>query len=297
MNISKAMNTYFSLKKTSPKINNLFSRTEQYFLHRGANTGENSFSRIYIRADTRKVEIRRKYQTLPEFFADTFSFWDYLFLVCNFVINGYNKMCLSYAISYELEQKSSSKIDKNNKKVKHLNLSKINDIESKDKINPKKLKTNKNKSDTNSEVIETNISNCEQLNKIENKTIDKKENYFRKRTKDKFGSGFCLSFEYIWNKINVCKCNCCSNCCQCLKKNNFYYKNADILNQKLDIIYYIKTLDNLKTKINYYYKIPTIKLNYFEPEEDIFYGYNTDKGFYTLNKKNESSIKKNIEKK
>ena len=85
------MNEYFESdeylffpEKTSPKINNLFSRTEQYFLHRGANTGENSFARIYIRADTRKVEIRRKYQTLPEFFADTFSFWDYLFLVCKF---------------------------------------------------------------------------------------------------------------------------------------------------------------------------------------------------------------------
>ena len=173
---------------------------------------------------------------------------------------------------------------------------KTKDTESKDKINPKKLKINKKQSDSNSEVIQTNNSNCEQLNNIENKTNDKKENYFRKRSVDKSKASVCLSFEYIWNKINACKCKCFNKCCQCLKDDNLYYKKAKILNKKLDIIYYIKTLDNLKTKINYYYQIPSVKLNYFEPEEDIFYGYNTDNGFYRLNKQNGSSIKKNNEK-
>ena len=54
-------------------INNLFSRTEQYFLHQDINNSDESFAKILI-ADNKKMIIKRKYQTLTEFFAVTFSF-------------------------------------------------------------------------------------------------------------------------------------------------------------------------------------------------------------------------------
>ena len=81
---------------------NLFSRTEQYFLHRGENTGEESFAKIYIRADTRRMEVKRKYQTLLEYFADTFSIWEDIFLICNIIFNTYNRICLIYSLERRL---------------------------------------------------------------------------------------------------------------------------------------------------------------------------------------------------
>ena len=103
------MNSYFGSNndlilptKTGQKMNNLFSRTEQYFLHRGENTGEESFAKLYIRADTRKMEVKRKYQTLLEFFTDSFSLWEDIFLICTIIFNAYNRICLINSIESTL---------------------------------------------------------------------------------------------------------------------------------------------------------------------------------------------------
>ena len=91
------MNSYFEnsnnllFETTSDKKQNtLFSRAEQYYLHRTSNI----IGKIYIRADTRKMIVKRTYQTLTEFFAVTFSLWEDLFLICNIALNTYNKFCI-----------------------------------------------------------------------------------------------------------------------------------------------------------------------------------------------------------
>ena len=61
-----------SIKRT------LFSRTEEYSLFQGLKRQKNStdylnFAKVYLRADTKKTEIKRKYQKIAEFYADASS--------------------------------------------------------------------------------------------------------------------------------------------------------------------------------------------------------------------------------
>ena len=93
-------NNYLLFETKSDKKNNntLFSRTEQYYLHRSGNT----LGKIYIRVDTRRMIIKGTYQTLKEFLAVTFSFWEDLFLIFHFILNTYNRFCLNYSIGKKL---------------------------------------------------------------------------------------------------------------------------------------------------------------------------------------------------
>ena len=65
----ESVNDLFFPSKGIDKINNLFSRTEQYFIYKEPNTDKKDLANIYIRADTRKMEIKRKYQTVLEYFC------------------------------------------------------------------------------------------------------------------------------------------------------------------------------------------------------------------------------------
>ena len=126
------MNSYFGSNndlifptKTGQKTINLFSKTEQYFLHRGENTGEESFAKIYIRADTRRMKVHRKYQTLLEFFADSFSLWEDIFLICNIIFNAYNRMCLIYTIERRLfffngKKDKDFNLSRNSERIKNI---------------------------------------------------------------------------------------------------------------------------------------------------------------------------------
>ena len=242
------MNEYFENNddlffpsKSSPKINNLFSRIEQYFLHRGANTGEDSFARIYIRADIRKMEIRRRYQTLFEFVADTFSFWDYIFVVCNFFLEGFDRLCLNYSIGEKLFfLKDKKNYPKNSQKIKDLlNTSSQILIDT---------STENNLITPNFPPENTIMSKA---NKAPNK-IEKKEEKNRRRCKDKC----CISpkqlWDYFWERINLIEC-CCKNnekcmkindCCKCKKSKSKmpYYRAEEIINDKLEVVYYLKSI-------------------------------------------------------
>jgi hypothetical protein len=95
-------NDLFFETRADETIRNLFSRTEQYYLNRDLNNPDESLAKLYIRADNKKMIIKRTYQTLTEFFAVTFSFWEDLFLICSFVITAYNKFSLNYSIERKL---------------------------------------------------------------------------------------------------------------------------------------------------------------------------------------------------
>ena len=62
-----------------PEIKPLYSRYEEYSLYKGMNRASNQpeeyhyFSKLYIRADTKKTIIKRKYQKFMEFYADASS--------------------------------------------------------------------------------------------------------------------------------------------------------------------------------------------------------------------------------
>ena len=100
------MNQYFEndnyllsvFDEEEPLLKTLFSRIEQYSLYKGLNRGNTkpddyiNYAKIYIRSDTRKTEIKRKYQKVMEFYADASSLlialYEVLCIIFNF-INGF----------------------------------------------------------------------------------------------------------------------------------------------------------------------------------------------------------------
>ena len=71
----------------------LFSRIEEYSLYKGLNRGEvkpkgyKNYANIYVRADTKKTEIKRKYEKLTEFFAGFSSLFVVSFNLLNIILN------------------------------------------------------------------------------------------------------------------------------------------------------------------------------------------------------------------
>ena len=100
-----------------PEQKTLFSRYEEYALYQGMNRYElkppdyMNYARIYIRADTRKTEVKRKYQKLMEFYADISSMvitvYRLLIIFFNFVNTFYAMHSVAKRIFFfkEVEQK------------------------------------------------------------------------------------------------------------------------------------------------------------------------------------------------
>ena len=78
---------FFIYDEKDPMKQLLFSRTEDFFLYKGLDRGIKKpndyelYAKFYIRADTKKTEIKRKYQKIMEFFADSYSIVEIVFNV------------------------------------------------------------------------------------------------------------------------------------------------------------------------------------------------------------------------
>ena len=98
---------FFPSKDDSIKAS-LFSRDEQYFLYKGRADEEKRlkdheyYAKIYIRIDSKKTEIKRKYQTFFEYWADTFTFWETLFVIGKFFLNFYNRFYAFHSIQRKI---------------------------------------------------------------------------------------------------------------------------------------------------------------------------------------------------
>ena len=254
------------------KINNLFSRTEQYFIYTDPNDNETDLAKIYIRADTRKMEIKRKYQTVLEFFADTFSFWGDIFIICQIIFTAYNKAALDYYIEEEVFYFKGMKnkyfnIDKKSEKYKKLKTMMIKYKLIKNNESIKKLfkeNTNKNKHDdvnyTSKETEDNFIKKNDNINlnikdfiiNIKPDINNNKNNNNNDKNNDKNNNNkkMCKYFKYIWNQtkfafisfIDFFRCKKCKCGCIFTESNKLLLKAENIINDKLDIISYIKNM-------------------------------------------------------
>ena len=231
------MNSYFESNnnlffdsKRSEKVNSLFSRTEQYFLHREIQDKNESYAKIYIRADTKNLIIKRTYQTLTEFFAVTFSFWEDLFLLCSFVISAYNKFCLNYSIGRKLfffKEKKNEYFDitKNSTKIKEL-------ISSIDSLSENNIIQNTE----GNELLDVDITK----NKNNNNKINNKVQLKRKYTMNRFK----LAPKKLLDFFNFFDCKCCK-WTRLDSQATLYSKAEDIIDSKLDVNYYLKSIFTL----------------------------------------------------
>ena len=250
------MNSYFENNndllfetKGSEKQNTTFSRTEQYYLHKTGNT----IGKIYIRADTRKMIIKRTYQTLTEFFAVTFSFWEDLFIICNFILNTYDKFCLNLSIGkklffFEGKDHTHFSFQKNSEKIKEL-INKTNSIS--EQLIPYtfiRKKTPKIMSKKQEEGLETNtIKDLTQNNIPIKNSFDSlrelgknKENNKEIKSKQTLNRLVLIPLKF-WDFLNVFEFNCCK--CTKLEQRTTLFSNAeDIINSKLDIVNYLKSI-------------------------------------------------------
>ena len=274
-------NELFFPGKSSQKINNLFSRMEQYFLHK-TDTEENSYAKIYIRADTKRMEVRRKYQTLMEFFADTFSFWGNLFFICEIIFNAYNRVSLNFFIENELlyfkeKENMHFNISENSRRIHELlKLTKIDNLKNKvykkeDEeigtdifnqyvpITQKKQNTTENeiknynpidnnRNDNNTQenhnsTEDRNINNNDNGNSNKNNNNNNKDNPSINNNDDNKKVLKYIFKEIVFAFMNLISIFKCK-CCHCKKSNKeiMSEKGEDIINSKLNIINYVKNM-------------------------------------------------------
>ena len=275
------MNSYFgSLNdlifptKTGQKMINLFSRTEQYFLHRGENVEEESFAKIYIRADTRRMEVKRKYQTLLEFFADSFSFWEDLFLIFNIIFNAYNRICLIYSLEsrlffFDRKENKNYNISQYSEKIRKI----IAAIEDNPELKPYLKKNSDNKYKKNNIINSNNkfklniynifsddLYNNNKKNKNNDETFLAKMNditvtnnetsfvddkivnrMMNKKQLNKNNSRISIFFLNLFDYLNFFECKRCE-CTKCKNREILYFHGEDFINSKLDITHYLKNI-------------------------------------------------------
>ena len=220
-------NDLFFETRGDETIRNLFSRTEQYFLNRDLNNSDESLAKLYIRADNKKMIIKRTYQTLTEFFAVTFSFWEDLFLICSFIITAYNKFSLNYSIEKKLfffkEIKNNDfDISKNSTKIKEL----IGSIGSSSEMNITYQNSEINNIFANTQSQEIKVDK-----KIKNDLIKRKYTLDRHK----------LVPKKVFDFFNFFECKCCK-WAKLDSQAILYSKAEDILDSKLDVIYYLKSV-------------------------------------------------------
>ena len=98
----------FNLEESKPITRTLYSREEVYSLYKGLNrysskpTDYQSYMKIYIRADTKKTEVKRRYKKLMEFYADASSLLIGLYQILFFIITFINNFYAEHSLSKKL---------------------------------------------------------------------------------------------------------------------------------------------------------------------------------------------------
>ena len=161
----------FDEEQKPRQMKTLFSRYEEYSLYLGLDREKTKplntydYAKIYVRADTKKTEIRRTYQKLTEFFADASSLliaiYDFLVIVLSFINNFYAEQAIikKLFIFKGIDNKIIHISEKNSeiKKIAELSEKKyINKL----KYNNAKLEFNDIHFNTNVENIKNGIKNC-----------------------------------------------------------------------------------------------------------------------------------------
>ena len=112
------------------QLSSVYSRYEEYSLYQGLNRTNTSsdylnWAKLFFRADTRKVDVKRKYQGIMEFYADTSSlliaFYQILLIIFNFINTFYAELSISKKIFFYKELGDNNlNLQKNSKKINKL---------------------------------------------------------------------------------------------------------------------------------------------------------------------------------
>ena len=121
----------FDEEETRTNVKTLFSRTEDYSLYKGLDRASlkhsdyQYYANIYIRADTKKTEIKRKYEKLTEFYAGFSSLFGVIFTALNVLFTYINEFYAEHSIItnvFYFKNIENNKFDvfKNNERIKKI---------------------------------------------------------------------------------------------------------------------------------------------------------------------------------
>ena len=170
------------LDEEDPLIKISFSRAEQYSVYKGLNRGEkrptnyNNYAKIYIRADTKKTIIKRKYQKIMEFYADSSSLLIALFDILCFIFNFINSFYADYSFTKKIfffkeVEDNHLNINKRHKQIKEL-INLTEPLSFKRSVNKRFLELNNKKTILVKETKDSNTLKNEEIT-IFNKDIIK----------------------------------------------------------------------------------------------------------------------------
>ena len=164
----------------------LYSRYEEYSLYLGLNRSTTkypnyqNYAKFYLRADTKKTEIRRTYQKVVEFFADASSLlvaiYDLLLIIFNYINNFYAEYSLGKKIFFFKE------LDDNHFHIskKYSQIKELLSLNTKKNVNKKSI-VNKSKEKCNTEFLYSKND----INIYSNKRVINDNNLDKKTIKDK----------------------------------------------------------------------------------------------------------------
>ena len=226
--------------------NTVFSRNEQYYLYKGNNkTKENYkyYAKIYIRADTKKIEIKRKYPNLMEFYADTFSFWVAIFYLLYLLFYIFNNFYASLSLEKNLflfkgVENKYFNISENRQKIESL-INLTNNLLNRNNNHQKTVRQFPNRHNERALHMLEQHSTDEQLRDIDDANNNNIIHNIRKNEEENNDSikySFNI-FEFICMKL----CKCCIS--KKLKRKKKLLTEANIfIHKKLDIIFYIRNM-------------------------------------------------------
>jgi len=237
-------------KEKEPVLKTGFSRAEQYSLDKGTDRfstkpyNYNKYANLYIRVDNKKLEIKRKYQNLLEFYADNSSLLISIFTLFNFVISIYNTFKSNLSISRRLFFNEKEQ-EKEHRKIKLL------------------IKKDKEKYKDNN--ITNNINNS--INENSNYCDTRDEQHIEHEENQESLENKKFSNKYSFSSIYYC----------CKPKIKKWFSQANmILDNRLDIFFYIRKMILLEIIIGDYFDKNQKEINY---KSRIFQyiDYNVDK--------------------
>ena len=222
-------------EKSSTKTG--LSRIEDYAVYKGLNRVDkktddyNIYAKIYIRADNRKVEIYRYYQDFMDFYDETTAIFWTLYYFAILIIPNYDRKKAIHSISKKLFFFEGTKYINTEKMRKIKDILKSNEVVSRNI----EIKTKEDEIDEN--IIYTrNPKTMDVINKEPNKRSKNNNNSERKKDEIVIDYSNYNILEIIASHDIFCKTEKFKN------KLNLIEQAENIIDEKLDIIYYLKNM-------------------------------------------------------
>ena len=227
-------------KEDKQDIKTGLSRIEDYSLYKGLNRtfkkveDYEAYAKIYIRADNKKIEIKRRYQDFMEYYADSSSLLISIFWILAVIFAYYDKLKANHSISKKLFYFEGIKENKF-KELKELK----DYLEEKNKPND----IDGGNNSTVSESVEPNSKNQINNEKLRRNNTDEPMNTKgKKNKKNKFidFSTYNILEMLLSFKFCICKTK------KLKLKVDLIRQARKVIKDKLDIVYYIRNMIKLE---------------------------------------------------